>query len=69
MLFKNKIFYKSSEKMSVLRDESVDLIVTSPLYNIDIRYGNKWNNRKITSTKSSKYQKENYLLITKSFKC
>jgi DNA modification methylase len=69
MLFKNNIFYKSSEKMSVLRDESVDLIVTSPPYNIDIRYGNKWNNRKITSTKSSKYQKENYLLITKSFKC
>ena len=67
MLFKNKIFYKSSEKMSELPDESVNLIVTSPPYNIDIKYGNKWNNRKITGTKSSKYKdnldEEEYLKL------
>ena len=70
MLFKNKIFYKSSEKMSELPDESVDLIVTSPPYNIDIKYGNKWNNRKITGTKSSKYKdnldEEEYLKLIKN---
>ena len=70
MLFKNKIFYKSSEKMSELPDESVNLIVTSPPYNIDIKYGNKWNNRKITGTKSSKYKdnldEEEYLKLIKN---
>ena len=34
------IYFKSSESMSEIADESVDLIVTSPPYNINIQYGN-----------------------------
>lgn len=37
----NIIYSKSSELMGEVPDESVDLIVTSPPYNIDIKYGNK----------------------------
>ncbi len=36
----NKLYCKSSEKMSEVKDESVDLIITSPPYNININYGN-----------------------------
>lgn len=46
--------------MNELPDSSVDLIVTSPPYNIDVQYGNVWKNRKIIKSKSSKY-KDNYL--------
>ena len=35
------IFNSTSENMSDVPDESVDLVVTSPPYNIDIQYGNK----------------------------
>ena len=55
----NKIFCKSSENMSEIKDNSVDLIVTSPPYNINIKYGNKWKNRKIVKSKSVKY-KDNF---------
>jgi DNA modification methylase len=55
----NKIFCKSSENMSEIKDNSVDLIVTSPPYNINIKYGNKWKNRKIIKSKSVKY-KDNF---------
>jgi len=55
-MYKNIIFNSSAEKMSELPDESVNLVVTSPPYNIDIKYGNKWENRKVTKSKSIKYQ-------------
>ena len=38
---KNVIYLESSESMTGVPDESVDLIVTSPPYNINIKYGNK----------------------------
>jgi DNA modification methylase len=69
MNIKNKIFCKSSEKMFEIPDNTVDLIVTSPPYNIKINYGNKWNKRKIISSKSVKYKdnldEENYLKMIK----
>lgn len=55
----NKIFMKSSEEMLEIPDKSVDLIVTSPPYNIDIQYGNSTHNGKIISSKGTKY-KDNY---------
>ncbi len=51
----NVIYLKSSEIMSEVPDESVDLIVTSPPYNIDIKYGNKTEKGKITESKAVKY--------------
>lgn len=41
--------------MHELEDACVDLVVTSPPYNINISYGNKWENRKIIATKGHKY--------------
>lgn len=51
----NKIFNHSSEFMSELPDKSVSLMVTSPPYNIDINYGNKWQNGKQICSKGKKY--------------
>ncbi len=51
----NTIYNKSSENMEEIQDNSVDLIVTSPPYNIDIKYGNKWKDRKIIESKGNKY--------------
>ena len=51
----NVIYLKSSESMCEVPDESVDLIVTSPPYNIDIKYGNKTEKGKITASKAVKY--------------
>lgn len=51
----NKIFNHSSELMSELEDKSVSLMVTSPPYNIDISYGNKWKDGKLVSSKGKKY--------------
>ena len=34
----NKIYCKSAEDMKEIEDKSVTLVVTSPPYNIDIRY-------------------------------
>jgi len=56
MAFINKIFKKSSQHMVELPNNSVDLIVTSPPYNIKINYGNKWHKRKIVDSKSIKYK-------------
>jgi DNA modification methylase len=56
MSIKNKIFCKSSENMKEISNDSIDLIVTSPPYNINIKYGNKWKNRKIINSKSIKYE-------------
>jgi len=53
---KNKLYCKSSEDMSEVETGSVDLIVTSPPYNIDIQYGNKWKSGKPTVSKGEKYK-------------
>jgi DNA modification methylase len=49
----DKIYNHSSEKMIELPDESVDLMITSPPYNINVSYGNKWKDRKIIATKGN----------------
>jgi DNA modification methylase len=49
------IYKKSSEDMSELPDKSVDLMVTSPPYNIGIEYGNKHVNGKVVGSKGVKY--------------
>jgi DNA modification methylase len=51
----NKIFDHSSEMMSEIEDKSVSLMVTSPPYNIDISYGNKWKDGKLVGSKGKKY--------------
>lgn len=60
----NKFFLKSSEDMDDIPDKSVDLIVTSPPYNIDIQYGNITKNGKVVASKGTKYNdklsEENY---------
>ncbi len=53
--FINKIFNTSAEDMKELPDASVDLVVTSPPYNIDIHYGNKTSKGKILESKGVKY--------------
>ena len=58
------LYNKSSEQMTEIEDKTVQLVVTSPPYNIDIKYGNKWKGRKIISSKGDKYKddisEENY---------
>ena len=56
MKYINQIFCTTSEKMVDIPDESVDLMVTSPPYNIDIKFGNKWDKRKIIHSKGVKYE-------------
>ena len=51
----NKIFLKSSERMTELPDCSVDMMVTSPPYNIDIQYGNETSKGKVIKSKGVKY--------------
>ena len=41
--------------MTEIADKSVSLMVTSPPYNIDISYGNKWQDGKLISSKGKKY--------------
>lgn len=53
--FMDRIYNKSSESMDEVPSKSVDLIVTSPPYNIDIQYGNKTKNGKIVESKGVKY--------------
>ncbi|MTG99115.1 site-specific DNA-methyltransferase [Myroides sp. BIT-d1] len=52
----NQIFNHSSEKMSEIPDKSVDLMVTSPPYNINIDYGNKWVQGRKIEAKGKKYK-------------
>ena len=52
----NTIWNKTSEEMAELPDSSIDMMVTSPPYNIDIQYGNKTKNGKIVSSKGIKYK-------------
>jgi len=52
----NKIYCKSSEQMSEVDSNSISLIVTSPPYNIDIKYGNKHKNGRAIKSKGVKYE-------------
>ncbi len=54
-MIKDVIYNKSSESMEELPDKSIDLMVTSPPYNINIKYGNKVVKRKIVASKGKKY--------------
>jgi len=49
------IYNKSCVNMAELPDNSVDLMVTSPPYNINIQYGNKHEKGKVVSSKGVKY--------------
>lgn len=51
----DKIYMTSSENMTEIRDKSINLVVTSPPYNIDIQYGNKTYKGKIVESKGVKY--------------
>lgn len=53
---KNVLYLKSSENMSEVETKSVDLIVTSPPYNIAINYGNKTSKGKTIKSKGKKYK-------------
>lgn len=53
---KNKIYMSSSENMKEVENCSVDLVVTSPPYNIDIKYGNKTEKGKVIESKGTKYK-------------
>lgn len=55
MEYTNKIFNHSCVNMSELPDKSVALMVTSPPYNINIEYGNKWDKGKLVEAKGKKY--------------
>ena len=49
------IYMYSSEDMTQIENKSVSLVVTSPPYNIDIRYGNKTAKGKVLESKGVKY--------------
>lgn len=51
----NEIYNRSSECMSEIENGVVDLVVTSPPYNIDIQYGNKTVKGKVLKSKGIKY--------------
>ena len=51
----NVIYQSTSESMKEVSDKTVDLVVTSPPYNINIQYGNKTKNGKTVASKSVKY--------------
>lgn len=66
------IYNHSSETMAEIEDKSVNLIVTSPPYNIDIQYGNKTVKGKISTSKGVKYndnlpEKDYRLMLEKVF--
>lgn len=52
----NAIYNSSSEKMNEIESKSIDLIVTSPPYNIDIKYGNKTSKGSVLESKGVKYK-------------
>ena len=53
----DKIYNCSSENMVQIKSGSIDLIVTSPPYNIDISYGNKTEKGKILESDKIFYLK------------
>lgn len=65
----NKLYCKNSETMHELDDESVSLVVTSPPYNIDIKYGNTHKNGRVVGSKGTKYEdkltEEEYIKMLK----
>jgi DNA modification methylase len=69
MMQTNVVYHKSSENMSEIDSETVSLIVTSPPYNIGIKYGNKHKNGKVIESKGVKYQdnlsEEDYKILLK----
>lgn len=52
----NIIYNTSSEDMSQIEDKSIKLVVTSPPYNIDIKYGNKTSKGQVIESKGAKYK-------------
>lgn len=52
----NIIYNASSEHMTQVDDQSVDLIVTSPPYNINIQYGNRTSKGQVIDSKGVKYK-------------
>ena len=50
------IYNESSENMIQVPNSTVDLMVTSPPYNIDIQYGNKTEKGKVLGSKGVKYE-------------
>lgn len=69
---KNIIYNTSSEVMNEIDSNSIDMIVTSPPYNINISYGNKVSKGKIISSKGIKYkdnfeEEEYQLMLQKVF--
>lgn len=52
----DQIYMASSENMTQIEDKSVKLVVTSPPYNIDIKYGNKTSKGKVLESKGVKYE-------------
>ncbi len=55
-MYIDTIFGHTSETMQELPDKTVSLMVTSPPYNINIDYGNKWEKGRIVSSKGKKYK-------------
>ncbi len=51
-LYEPEVYYKSSEKMSEVPDESVQLIVTSPPYNVGKEYGKHDDNMEFEEYRS-----------------
>lgn len=56
----DKIYNCSSENMTQIESSSVDLVVTSPPYNIDIKYGNKTTKGKVLASKGVKYEDKGF---------
>lgn len=52
----DEIYNGSSENMTEIETGTVDLVVTSPPYNIDIQYGNKTAKGKVLESKGFKYR-------------
>lgn len=52
----DEIYNGSSENMTEIETGTVDLVVTSPPYNIDIQYGNKTAKGKVLESKGIKYR-------------
>ena len=50
------IYNKTSESMTEIPSGSIDMMVTSPPYNIDIQYGNKTKKGKVIESKGKKYK-------------
>ena len=52
----DEIYNGSSENMTEIETGTIDLVVTSPPYNIDIQYGNKTAKGKVLESKGIKYR-------------